>query len=96
MHPGSHAFTPTLKMHIAFNVLCHFEDSLAAFTRDGNGSTSIERTSVQMLKPISPPIGPLYQGINLKLDIDINVETSLMTQVERTWELLTLTVTPGP
>ena len=94
--PGQHVFTQTLTVHIMANIGHHLEVSLQPFVGPANKSIPIERTSVEMLNPISSPGETSPGGVDVKLNLKFNIETRFEDPAGSYTGTLTLTIIPGP
>lgn len=92
---GNHVFTPTFAMHIAANVPHHVEMSLSALTHTQGGST-ITPTNLQVLNPISSGRGTPIGGVDVNVQLQFDIKTTMADQAGTYQGTLIITVMAGP
>jgi hypothetical protein len=94
--PGSHDLQATLTLHIIANCPYHVEVSLEPFIRAGSGSIPLDRTSVQMVTPISSPVGTPIAGEDVGVELNFNIETTFQDLPGTYTGTVTFTIMEGP
>ncbi len=94
-HPGNHVFTPTFSMHIAANVPHHVEMSLSALTHT-QGSSTITPANLQVLNPISSGKGTPIGGVDVNVQLQFDIKTTMADQAGTYQGTLTITAMAGP
>lgn len=94
--PGSYDLPATLTLHITANCPYHVEVSLEPFIRAGSGSIPLDRTSVQMVTPISSPVGTPIAGEDVDVELNFNIETTFQDLPGTYTGTVTFTIMEGP
>lgn len=94
--PGSYDLPATLTLHITANCPYHVEVSLEPFIRAGGGSIPLNRTSVQMVTPISSPVGTPIGGEDVDVELKFSLETTFAAVPGTYTGTVTFTIMEGP
>ena len=94
-HPGNHVFTHTFSMHIAANVPHHVEMSLSVLGHS-SGSSYITPTNLQVLNPISSGQGTPIGGMDVDVQLQFDIKTTMADQAGTYQGTLTITAMIGP
>lgn len=94
--PGSYDLSATLTLHITANCPYHVEVSLEPFIRAGGGSIPLDRTSVQIVTPISSPVGTPIAGEDVGVEFNFNIETTFQDLPGTYTGTITFTIMEGP
>ena len=94
-HPGNHVFTPSFAMHITANVPHHVEMSISHLSHT-NGSSTITPVNLQVLNPISLGKGTPIGGVDVNVQLQFDIKTTMADQAGTYQGTLTITAMAGP
>lgn len=93
--PGSYDLQATVTLHITANCPYHVEVSLEQFIRAGGGSIPLDRTSVQMVTPISSPVPTPIGGEDVDVELNFNIKTTFEDLAGTYTATVTFTIMEG-
>jgi hypothetical protein len=93
---GQQTFNSVVKAHIIANCPHHIEASIGAFANSAGDLIPKERTKVEMVPPLSSPIGTPVGGVDVNINLMFTIDIQSSDPAGKYTGTLVLTVTAGP